>query len=344
MKSNIIIAVLILSTVLFIACAKNQVEKPYNAAQLVAFDYSITNAPAMVKSNFGEINTKAAQVGRALFYDKMLSINNNISCGSCHIQSMGFSDNFAVSPGFNNQKTLFNSMPLVNLGAQNHFFWDGRSTNISKQVMMPIANHIEMGLENTNLLMAKLSASTMYVNLFSNAFADGKISSNNVAFALSNFVNSIVSYNTKYDKYLRNEALFSEIEMKGLELFTKKYNCQSCHGGENFNSQWGGITFANIGLSDKVDLSLASEGFYKTPNLRNVALTAPYMHDGSLRTLENVIDHYNFGVKGNEILDWRLEKGGLKIITSHEKKALIAFLNTLTDSEMRDNPKWSNPF
>jgi len=349
MQSKIIYAVfsLFISLIILYSCKKSTEIEIKTPTDLGFYNYDTDKAPAFVKSSFGEVFTPRAQLGRALFYDKSLSINGNTSCGSCHVQALGFGDGKAKSLGFANQPTAMHAMSLVNIGGNGQLFWDGRERNLRTQALLPISNHIEMGLDNEELLIAKIEGSPMYADLFKKAFIQGKINSENIGVALANFVASIVSYNSKFDQVQRNEAVFTTQESLGKELFEQKYQCANCHGGNNFNSPWGGSHFANIGLESTVDLNTPSSGMFKVPSLRNVAVSAPYMHNGSIKTLEDVINHYNTGIKENEALAWELrnfkQNGGMKI-TIEEKKAMIAFLNTLTDFQMLQDPKWSNPF
>ncbi|MEX0595211.1 MAG: cytochrome c peroxidase, partial [Candidatus Paceibacterota bacterium] len=293
-------------------------------------------------SNNSFIINERAQLGRALFYDKSLSLNGKVSCGSCHIQELGFSDGKALSDGFLNQKTPLHSMSLVNIASNKRLFWDGRENNLFKQAILPISNHIEMGLDNESLLIAKIQGNPMYFELFKDAFGDEEINTQRTSVALANFIASLASFNTKFDMVIKDQSSFNELEETGLKLFNEKYNCNSCHGGVNFNSNWGGTELLNIGL-DKED-----ERLFKVPSLRNVMVSAPYMHDGRFNSIDEVLNHYSNGIKDNPKIDWRLSSftktnGGMKI-TTEDRKAIIAFLNTLTDYKLISDPKFSDPF
>lgn len=311
--------------------------------QLGIYDYDAKHIPDFAIGGFS-ISTEKARLGRALFYDKSLSINGGVSCGSCHVQQLGFADSKPFSDGFINEKTPMHSMSLVNMAANTAFFWDGRATNFFDLVLMPISNHIEMGLDNENLLIAKIKGSPMYEQLFINAFVSEEIEIKKISQALAHFVASLTSYNTKHDRVNRKEEVYSALEQKGLELFKDKYDCSSCHGGENFNFNWGVLAFANIGLDKESSL----EKRFKVPSLRNVMVSAPYMHDGRFKNIEEVLNHYSNGIQNNPFLDWRLNRfaavnGGMNI-TTEDKTALIAFLHTLTDQKLLTDPKFSNPF
>ena len=313
-------------------------------------------------------------LGRVLFYDQQLSVNNSISCGSCHKQVFAFADNVAFSNGFENRPTFRNSMAIQDLpGGRGFFlsdffdsekpsragmlFWDGRESNLSELVLKPIANHREMGVREMNQLIEKLQSIDYYQTGFKNVFGSEDVSLERISLALTDFVTSIKSNNTKFDQVLKGEAEFTASELHGRNLFIEKYDCNSCHQVQHTNGYISGGLFSNIGL-DVVDedIGLGSStglktdnGKFRIPSLRNVALTAPYMHDGRFETLEEVIDHYSTGLNGNENLDIRLknfmtDQPLFLNITESEKKSIVAFLNTLTDYTMISDPDLSNPF
>lgn len=313
-----------------------------------------------------------ATLGRVLFYDKLLSINNSISCGSCHQQRLAFADNMAFSNGFKDMVTTRNSMPVFNMSTQSSFFWDSRATTLESQALLPVKNHIEMGLENMDQLEKKLAAIDYYKPLFKNAFGSEEVSKNKIAAALAQFMRSIKSFNSKFDDgKISNFSNLNELEREGMELFSNK-TCASCHGGENFNgNQFSGgfpdpifasSNMINIGLdinySDKgwQDVTGISndEGKFKVPTLRNIALTAPYMHDGRFKTLKEVVSHYNSNIQPHQNLDPRLTNSGwngggdnapLKLnMTDKQVDALVAFLNTLNDNKLINDVRFSDPF
>lgn len=316
-------------------------------------------------------------LGRVLFYDKSLSLNNGVSCGSCHLQSKAFADNSQFSKGFERLETSRNTPPIQNLTEFDQaLFWDGRERLLQNMVMQPIFNHVEMGMSNTSELTNKVAERIYYQELFLRAFGDDEITFERISGALSAFTSSIVSQGSRFDQSLisfvpvSQTGLLSIEETEGMNLFFEKYNCGSCHNvfsTKGYDTPSSSITpfpssavenseMVNIGLeSNYTDngrgaLTGDSEdnGKFKIPNLRNIALTGPYMHDGRFSTLEEVIDHYNDGVKNHPNLDSRLkdENGMPKLmnITSLEKKKIIAFLGSLTDTELITNPKFSDPF
>jgi cytochrome c peroxidase len=330
------------------------------------------------------VNSDIPILGRVLFYDQALSINNSISCASCHKQALAFADNNRFSRGFENRLTSRNSMPIQNLQSvsfQNDsvvvidflpfvsiqpLFWDGRETDLEQMVMRPIVNHVEMGITDVDKLAEKLSSIPYYTNLFESAYGAPDVTPQKIANALSWFIRSITSANTRLDKSQfspgrgsTNQAVqLTPLEQLGQQVFNDKYECNSCHQVQNPHGylQLDAGVFATIGLDPVyVDNGLGANtkssnanGMFKIPSLRNIMLTAPYMHDGRFNTLEEVIDHYSEGIANHPNLDQRLKDSqgnALRLnITSNEKNAIIAFLNTLTDYEMISDPKFSNPF
>lgn len=335
-------------------------------------------APDIEHSWSIKVTDAGATLGRVLFYDKALSLNNNVSCGSCHKQQFGFADPIAFSNGLMPSPTKRNSMHIVNVFSSTNLFWDGRASDLKAMVLMPVQDHIEMGFENIDNLPKKLEQLDYYPELFKAAFGDESITNDKISFALTEFVKSLVSYNSRYDMYNRGAGSLTGLELEGLRLFTEKYDCASCHNEPNFGAgYYGGV--ANIGLDrsyvdkgaeltlfdpiffdvfgNNIDLPLppfnpdevtqrSVEGAFKIPSLRNIVLTRPYMHDGRFATLEEVIEHYATGVKPHPDLDWRMQdfRDGSATITDLEKQALVAFLKSLTDYTFLSEPRFSDPF
>lgn len=307
-----------------------------------------------------------ATLGRVLFYDPQLSINNRISCGSCHSQDKAFADGNQFSQGFANKITDRNSPPVVNCAHQSGFFWDLRASTLEEMVMMPIENHVEMGLENFDNLAEKLAMLDYYPQLFQNAFGSSEINQDRISKALAQFLRAMRSYESKYDEGVDIEFFnFSAQELAGQELFDE-VGCDNCHGGMNFSGWSGG--FANIGLDEVYEdpglggvepnpnnpfFGEGMEGYFKIPTLRNIEFTAPYMHDGRFETLLDVINHYDHGVQPHYNLHYTLQddpgnSGGVvpkqMNLTESEKEALIAFLRTLSDYNYMSDERFSNPF
>jgi cytochrome c peroxidase len=337
---------------------------------------SYLDLPAEPATYVEGINNNIPELGRVLFYDKSLSVNNSVSCGSCHKQVFGFADNVAFSRGFDNQLTLRNSMPIQNIGSgffgitpfikvddftspgfSQSLFWDGRESNLDQMVLKPIINHVEMGITDLNELAEKLKTMPYYEPLFKKAYDSEEITPQKISTAISWFVRSISTNQTKLDQSRQGLVQLSALELNGQSLFFTKYDCNSCHQvtiPNGYLSLGGG--FANIGLDDVyADDGLAKTtgrstdiGKFKIPSLRNVSLTAPYMHDGRFATLEEVMDHYSEGMATHQNLDGRLRNGDgqarIMNISESEKQAIIAFLHTLTDFQAVTNPKFANPF
>lgn len=305
--------------------------------------------------------TNLPTLGRVLFYDRQLSLNNSVSCGSCHVQALAFADNQKVSRGFEDRLTTRNSMPIQNLttgfeGFPIALFWDGRETDLRTMVMKPIVNHVEMGIPELDVLADKLSTVPYYEDLFTKAFQSPEITPDKIAIALSSFVQSIQSVNTKFDRSLQGAESLSALENVGKQLFNETYDCNQCHQIQDPHGYIMAGTFANIGLDEaysdngleQVTGNASDNGKFKIPSLRNVALTGPYMHDGRFESLEEVLEHYSIGIEDNPNLDLRLRSQSGQPMTFNipetDKQAIIAFLNTLTDQEMISDPRFSNPF
>lgn len=297
-----------------------------------------------IDNNFPTNNGVA--LGRKLFYDARLSRDNTISCAFCHEQQSAFTHHgHDLSHGIENQTGKRNAPSVQNMIFQSEFFYDGASNSIQMLSIVPIHNPVEMD-ENLPAIVAKLKQDPTYVQLFKSAFKNQEVSSSNLLNALAQFMSVMISANSKYDKHVRNEAgvTLTAQELNGLNLF--KNNCASCHSTDLFTDN----SFRNNGLAVNQKLNdLGREevtGFrtdrykFKVPSLRNVELTAPYMHDGRFGSLQSVLNFYTNGVQHTENLDPLLQQqNSLGIqLTPEEKEALIAFLKTLTDYDFIKNP------
>ncbi len=324
------------------------------------------------------ITDDGATLGRVLFYDPQLSLNNRVACGSCHHQSRAFADGKVFSEGFKGKMTKRNSMSIANPVLNEELFWDSRVHSIQDLVLEPVQNHIEMGMESLDKLPLKLTAVDYYPALFEKAFGTNAITTDRIGDALSQFLRSMLSYDSPFDRGLQNNfADFTPKEQLGRELFfSQRLQCASCHRGANFaapNRANSFSSFDNIIIGDMdnipfdeldgyrntrgttnigLDLDYADEGMgrgqFRIPSLRNIALTAPYMHDGRFANLMEVIDHYDSNIRPHENLDSKFKgANGLPQqlgLTNLEKEALIAFLHTLTDEHFIKDQKFSNPF
>lgn len=342
------------------------------------FSYGIQGMPAYLNSpNIqGQINTppanpitdNGATLGRVLFYDKNLSLNNTISCASCHKQANGFSDPVAKSVGFNGGLTGRNSMSIIDAAyyPNGRFFWDQRAATLEEQTLMPIQDLVEMGMTLPQL-EAKLKGLKYYPILFARAFnGDSSITSAKISAALSQFVRSVVSYRSKYDTGRSAlpaapapppNAMFTNFtpqENRGKEVFLTPNlgGCAACHGSETFTAPQEKNNGLDMTTTDRgfgaVVNNTALDGHFKVTTLRNVELTAPYMHDGRFATLEQVVEHYSSGVRNHPNLSPQLRlPNGLPRqanLSAADKAALVAFLKTLTDNTIATEVKYSNPF
>ncbi len=299
--------------------------------------------PALPRDN--PLIEERVALGKALFNDPALSRDGTISCASCHQASAAFADSRRVSIGVRGQLGTRNAMPLFNLAWKNSFFWDGRAPSLRAQVLAPIQDHSEMD-ESSDHLSAKLAASAAYPPLFLAAFGSPAVTGEKISLALEQFLLTLTAYDAKFDRALRGKATLGDDEKRGFELFMTEYeprtgqlgaDCFHCHGGPLFSDH----QFHNNGLApDEADpgrfrvTQLAADRHkFATPSLRNVARTAPYMHDGRFATLEEVIAHYSSGVHRSPTLDPNLAKhpdGGLQLSTD-DQRALVAFLRTLSN-------------
>ena len=352
-------------------------ETPYRYADLALPAHfnsrAVRDLDNMPRDNV--ITDAGATLGRVLFYDTRLSANNTIACASCHKQEHAFSDpGTRYSKGYEGKLTDRNAMPLVEARfyERGRFFWDERARTLEEQVLMPIQNKVEMG-QDVSQLMEKLSRESEYSDLYRKAFGDSKVTKDRTARALAQFVRSLVSYQSKYDEGVakvrsRNEDFpnFTREENRGKAIFMQR--CANCHmAGQqdaifsSQNPQNNGldldVTVADLGVAD-VTLDRNQVGRFKSPSLRNIEFTGPYMHDGRFAKLEDVIEHYSTGIKLHPNLDRRLlgAAGGPRggpggsaarrgfNFSAEEKTALVAFLKTLSDQKFLTDPKFSDPF
>ncbi|MGH1365763.1 MAG: cytochrome-c peroxidase [Calditrichia bacterium] len=308
------------------------------------------------------ITDAGATLGRVLFYDRALSQNHTISCASCHVQENGFSDPRQFSVGFNGGETGRNSMGLSNsrFYSNGHFFWDQRAQTLEDQTLAPIQDAVEMGLTLSEM-ETRLSNLDYYPPLFRNAFGDETINSTRVAAALSQFIRSMISCEAPYDvgratvnSPMDNFPNFTQQENLGKQIFfSQQANCSSCHSTDLFTTR----EPFNIGLDRNggdpgvggVTGNPQEIGLFKVGSLRNVAETAPYMHDGRFETLNRVVNHYNNGIEAHPNLSEQLRNPASGAprrlgLNRNERDALVAFLRTLSDNNFLSEEKFSNPF
>lgn len=281
-------------------------------------------------------------LGRHLFYEPMLSEDSTVSCGSCHMQTFGFTNgpSHPVSHGVHGLLGKRNSPALFNLTWQTKIMWDGGVNNLENQPIGPIQNPIEMNLSLSNAL-ARIAASSKYKTLFKNAYGDTVVNSQRFLKAFAQFMGLMVSYNSKYDKVKSGSENFTTSENNGYTIFKNK--CASCHAEPLFSD----YTFRNNGLpinsyqdSGRYRITLNPNDIYKfkTPSLRNLGFTSPYMHDGRFTTLSQVLNHYTSGVSSTLNLD-PLLSGGI-VLNTQEQNDLLSFLATLNDYTFKGDSRF----
>ena len=308
-----------------------------------------------------------AMLGRVLFHDKNLSIDNSVSCESCHHQAHGFADEVAFSEGINGQVTERNSIAFSAVGADNsefnpyfggssfsgaRMFWDHRAESVTEQLEETIENTVEMGMPMEELVTKLQGVDYMQV-LFENSYGVGEseyvINKEDILDALLKFLQSMNPSNSKFDQFIDSQNVIlndpnadlvqlTNLESTGLNIYNN--NCASCHGA---GKQQPVSSTMNNGLDMVYEDSGAGNATFKVPALRNIALSGPYMHDGRFETLEDVIQHYSEEIKPHPSKSFELPTGGFQF-TDGEKEALIAFLQTLTDHSFVEDVKFSDPF
>jgi cytochrome c peroxidase len=302
----------------------------------------------------GNINKRKATLGRVLFYDKLLSASNEVACASCHKQEFSFADNQSFSEGINGTLTTRNSPNLNDVGWASTFgsfgnlFWDCRASNLEDMVLLPIEHEGELG-KDMEYLLTKLANTNYYPELFDDAFGTPHITATRIGEALANFVRSMSTFNTHFDKVQAEEAGFTDAQRNGFLIF--KSNCTGCHDLAHF----GTFFPSNTGLDSVcVDAGMATwtgdstqNCSFRSPSLRNIALTAPYMHDGRFATLDDVLDFYSEGILPHPNSFFQSWNGGDFTgfnFSDQNKLDLKHFLLTLTDSTFINDIRFSDPF
>jgi cytochrome c peroxidase len=344
----------------------NLPDDPYNYAAQPLPAHLLLGVPGQDNTpGINPVTDWGATLGRVLFYDRNISINNAVSCASCHNQQAGFADNLAFSKGFSNGVTTRNSMSLVNAKyyPNGTFFWDQRAATLEAQVLQPIQHPVEMGM-NLDTMTRRLQALPYYNTLFTNAFGSTTITSDRVSKALSQFIRSMISYQSKYDIGRQNFPAtqippntifpnFTAEENRGKAIFLGPIGgCAACHGSESFTAPGpknNGLELVSVDRGIGAIVNNASrDGQFKVPSLKNIELSAPYMHDGRFSTLEDVVEHYSSGVLPHPNLSNELKQPNGQPrnanLTTQDKAALVAFLKTLTDRQLSTDVKFGNPF
>jgi cytochrome c peroxidase len=361
MKLKSIILIVISAFIFVVSCKDDEDNEPQGIVlDSTPYTLSYGNFPPPNIASDNQLTVQGVQLGRMLFYEKMLSGDGKMACASCHIQEFAFTDTARFSTGIQGKKGGRQAMTVFNMAwHENEFFWDGRAHLLRDQSLLPIQDELEMD-ETLENVVAKLSESQTYKNQFIRVFGTDEITSVKISLALEQFMNSITSTNSKYDDFLTDSTVFTDSEKRGFKLFTTEYNpffpeqsgadCQHCHSGLNFEND----KYMNNGLDatftdngrGKATKDPADNGKFKVTSLRNIAVTAPYMHDGRFNTLEEVVNHYNSGIAASATLDPAIEQTREKglFLTEQDKQDLVAFLKTLTDKDLSTNSNYSNPF
>jgi len=293
--------------------------------------------PDMIIPEDNPMTFEGVELGRKLFNDPILSANNTLACINCHMPESSFSDPNQFSTGIDGFLGNRNSSALINLGWSSSFNWDGSVKSLEEQAFEPVTNSLEMhnswnNVENT------LNQDEEYLLLFKQAYNIDYIDSTHVVMAIAQFERTLISTNSKFDKYSRGEEVFTKSELNGFAIFnSEKGDCFHCHGTSLFtdnlfhNNGLDVEPFLDLGLG-KITENTSDNGKFKTPTLRNIEVSAPYMHDGRFATLEEVIEHYDSGGHFSSTVDPLMKKLGVGLnLTNQEKSDLIAFLKTLTD-------------
>lgn len=359
MKPASIILICLFTSIL--SCSKSDNSR-YQPVDL-GYQLEHEGLPEPQLPNDNSLTIDGIELGRHLFYETLLSKDNTMSCATCHAQENAFADINRFSIGVEGLPGKRQAMAIFNMAWNNNeFFWDGRAHLLRDQSLMPIQDPLEMN-ETLDNAIAKLEAIPGYVERFEAVFGTPDITSERMSLVMEQFMMTIISNQSKFDKIQRGELTFTISESRGRDLFFRQFdpsnlsnsgaNCAHCHGGANFENN----DYMNNGLdieADIVDIGREQvnnnplyKGAFKVPSLRNIELTPPYMHDGRFNTLEEVVEHYDNGIQLSPTLNSTLasvqNNGGLQL-TSQDKSDLIAFLKTLTDYELVSNPKFSNPF
>lgn len=325
--------------------------KPLNVPQLFA-QYLL---PPIIPNNNPQ-TIEGIALGRRLFYDPILSADSSQACATCHMPFDAWADNNQFSTGITGAIGVRNAMPIFNAAwnFNEKFFWDGRASSIENQVLSPVTNPIEMNNTWANAV-ASLQSHPTYPNLFQDAFGTSTIDSVLVTKAIAQFERTLISGNSKFDQYLRAEIALTPAELNGFNIFMDENagDCFHCHGNaanplwtdNKFHNNGLDATFTDNGLGN-VTGNANDNGKFKTPSLRNLFFTAPYMHDGRFATLDEVIDHYSEGLVNSSTIDPLMKSildGGVQL-TPSEKSDLKAFLLSLSDPSFVQDTTLHSPF
>lgn len=351
MNRLIIIGIVLLVAV---SCRKDPEPQGY---QPTPYDLEIpTGFPEMIIPADNPLTEEGVELGRRLFYDERLSGDNTMACASCHMPAAGFGENIAVSTGIDGIAGTRNSMPLFNIGWAPQYFWDGRATTLEEQILEPINNPIELH-DNWVGVAQELEEDALYPSMFAKAFGSSDIDSVRITKAIAQFLRTMISADSRFDQWLRGELVLTPQEFQGLSEFNSLTGADCFHCHPTSVGLFTDFTFRNNGLKAAGDITDPGRqavtgsshpkqfGAMKVPSLRNLAFTAPYMHDGSLQTIDDVIEFYSHEVNDGPHTDLLMEfssQGGVQL-NATQKANLKAFLLTLTDSSFITNPDFQDP-
>ncbi|MBK6952085.1 MAG: cytochrome-c peroxidase [Crocinitomicaceae bacterium] len=353
MRTFFFLICLIFTSTFFLSNSEKAALTPYKFPNPVAF-------PAMPQSSDNPVTIEGVALGRFLFYDPILSKDKTISCASCHKQEFAFSDSpNKFSKGINGQVQKRNTPPLFNLAWYQAYFWDGRAVTIEDQIFFPVRDHLEMNLDWPTATR-RIQKSKFYRDQFDLVFGEVAIDSILISKAIAQFERTLISHNSKFDRVLRREDKLTTEEFRGFEIMNDQSmaDCLHCHstdanalatsgkfGNNGIDAVEDPLNYRDFGLGGYTG-KLSDYGKFKIPSLRNIVLTAPYMHDGRFKTIRDVIDFYSTGLNHSANLDAKMthiKTRGVQL-TEYDKNCLEAFLLTLTDSVFISNSEHSNPF
>lgn len=387
MKNLKILTSFLLALAFFSSCKKDGIEithQRYTPEDYAVLEKSLTlpngtldytfDFPKYYNSRSLSMDNDLATLGRVMFYDKNLSDDRTIACASCHKQELAFADDAAFSEGVNNRQTSRNSLALGSVfnfaeyygdpsQGRIPFFWDNRANTVQEQARQTFANEQEMNMP-MHKVKERVGQQDYYAVLFKETFGDSEITEERILDAVSEFVNSMSTYQSKYDEELdvHYEKNFNVSNIEGVEFsgFTAEENlgkdlyvsnCGNCHGRINgFPAEISANNGLDMVYEDQgigINFGALENGKFKVPTLRNIALTGPYMHDGRFTTLSEVVDHYSEGIQNHQNLSHLLKEGNQAKqfnYTAEEKAALLAFLNTFTDAQMLADERYADPF
>lgn len=347
MKKALVVAViaLLVSSIWIAGCKKDTIDP--STWEPVSFSVPYGWPEPVYTFANNTLTSEGFTLGRKLFYDVRLSRDNTISCGSCHQQFAAFAHlDHDLSHGINGLLGIRNAQGMFNLAWHPSFFWDGGVNHLESQPINPLMSHVEMDMTLPEVV-ARVAADNDYRARFKKTFGDETINTQRIFRAMSQFMAAMVSDGSRYDKHERNmpDGAFSMAEERGLKLF--RQHCATCHKEPLFSD----FSFRNNGLTPKVTINDSGRAHitgniddlykFKVPSLRNVALTRPYMHDGRIVSLEGAVEHYRTGIVASATTDPQLTNG--INLTEQDKKDIVSFLHTLTDSTFINNKLFAEP-